>query len=279
MSFGKKLRMSRIINSKTGKTIIVPMDHGATLGPVEGLYNIGSVFNKIKPEINAVIVHKGMIKNLNFSENGPGLIIHLSASSCLSKDPLNKSLVCSVEEAVSLGADGVSVHVNLGCKNEASMLKDLGKISYESTKWGMPLLAMMYAHKNKDMKNSIKTAARIGAELGADIIKCSYTGDENSFKDVIKGCPVPVVIAGGEKTNDFHALKIMENSVKCGACGLSMGRNVFQHPNPDLFLKAAGLIVHENLDSAKAFSYLKNLESQNSGKSNESGCKAFAATA
>ena len=102
-----------------------------------------------------------------------------------------------------VGADAVSVHVNLGAEDEKTMLRILGAIAREAMEWGMPLLAMMYTRgpkvKNEYDVRWVKHAARVGAELGADIVKVVYTGSPETFREVVEGCFVPVVIAGGEK--------------------------------------------------------------------------------
>ncbi|MCQ2078762.1 MAG: fructose-bisphosphate aldolase, partial [archaeon] len=100
--------------------------------------------------------------------------------------------------------------------------------------WGMPLLAMTYA-RGPSIKDSfdpvaVAHAARVGAEIGADIVKCSYTGDIDSFSKVVDGCPVPVVIAGGPKMDsDMDILNMVADSLAAGGHGVSIGRNVFQH--------------------------------------------------
>ncbi len=261
MNVGKKIRIKRIFNRKSGKTVIVPMDHGVTMGPIEGLQDMDTTVNMvIKGGANAAIVHKGIVTSTNRTEDTDiGLIIHLSASTSLNPEPNNKISVCDVEEALSLGADAVSLHINVGANTESLMLEFLGKTAKECNKWGLPLLAMMYPRGNGIEENvdSIKLSARVGAELGADIIKCPYTGSSESFKDVVRGCPVPVVIAGGSKLSDEETLDMIEGAVKAGAAGLSIGRNAFQHENPSLFIKTASAMVHEGISAKEAIKILK----------------------
>lgn len=260
---GKQIRMERIINRKTRNMVIIPMDHGVTIGPVKGLTDMGKTVNLVaKGGANAVIGHMGLALHGHRGYGGDiGLILHLSASTCLGPDPNNKVLVNSVERAIKMGADGVSVHVNVGAVNEASMLADLGNVSQQCMEWGMPLLAMMYARGDdiedeKDVE-AIKIAARVGAELGADIVKTVYTGDPESFAQVVEGCPVPVVIAGGSKLGDLETLKMVQGAMEAGARGLSIGRNAFQHDHPDRLVKAACAIVHEGMTAEEAMELLK----------------------
>jgi fructose-bisphosphate aldolase/2-amino-3,7-dideoxy-D-threo-hept-6-ulosonate synthase len=128
--------------------------------------------------------------------------------------------------------------------------------------WGMPLLAMMYPRGKKISSehdvNVVKLAARAGAELGADIVKTNYTGDPDSFKEVVKGCPVPVVIAGGPKMDtDRDVLEMVEGAIEAGGAGTSIGRNIFQHKNPSKMVRAISKIVHENSDADEAMKELK----------------------
>lgn len=261
MNVGKLIRIKRIINPKTRKTVIIPMDHGVSMGPIPGLEDMDKTVNMIiRGGANAAVVHKGIVTSTNRSEDTDiGLIIHLSASTSLNPEPNRKISVCDVEEALSLGADAVSVHVNIGSSSEGMMLESLGKTAKECNRWGMPLLAMMYPRGKDICENvdSIKLAARVGAELGADIIKCPYTGDAESFAQVVRGCPVPVVIAGGSKLSDVETLKVIEGAMKAGAAGLSMGRNAFQHEDPERFVYVACRMVHDGLSMAEALEMLK----------------------
>ncbi len=248
---GKKIRLERIINRNTGKTIIVPMDHGVTIGPVEGLIDLAKTVDAVADGgANAIIMHKGLVdKGHRSSGTDIGLIVHLSASTVLAPDSNAKSLVCSVEEAVRLGADAVSIHINIGANTEGEMFQHMGQISKACREWGMPLIAMMYTRGMKvtseyDVK-VVKHAARVGAELGADIVKVNYTGSPETFREVVEGCPVPVVIAGGEKSEtDEDVLKIVEGSIQAGGAGASIGRNVFQNSDPRRIVERISEIVH-----------------------------------
>lgn len=166
-----------------------------------------------------------------------------------------------MENALRVGTDGVSIHINVGDENEAEMLKDFGRVVVDCIYWGMPLIAMMYPRGPKidDEKNveNVKITARIGAELGADFVKTNYTGDPESFARVAEGCPAPVLIAGGTKAGDREMFNILEGAMKAGAKGLSIGRNAFQHKTPALFVKAACAIVHEGKSAAEAMGILK----------------------
>ena len=180
----------------------------------------------------------------------------------MSPDPNAKELVCTVEEAIKLGADAVSVHINLGAETDKEMLGQLGFISERCLQWQMPLVAMMYTRgpkiKNEYDVNNVKHAARVGAELGADIVKVPYTGSVKSFTEVVQGCPVPVVIAGGPKMeSDKDIFEMVEGALKAGAAGLSIGRNAFQHKNPEKIVRALCKMVHKGTSVREAIKMLR----------------------
>jgi predicted phospho-2-dehydro-3-deoxyheptonate aldolase len=255
MSIGKSRRLRRIFR-EDNRTVVVPMDHGVSIGPVKGIENMqDTVTRLLKGGADAVVLHKGLAKRVNV-ENA-GLIIHLSAVSNLTPNCQNKVQVCSVQEAVRLGADAVSVHVNVGAQDECAMLTVLGRVADECDQYEMPLLAMIYPRGPKipDEHDAVAVAhaARIGAELGADIIKTNYTGDPETFRKVVDTCPAPVIIAGGPKAGTTQQLlEMVYDSMKAGCAGLSIGRNVFQHNNPTLMVKALVAIIHQGASVEQA---------------------------
>lgn len=265
LNIGKSIRMERIMDRNTGKTVVVPMDHGVTVGPIDGLINLTEAVNTVaEGGANAVLGHIGLPKyGHRHRGKDVGLILHLSASTALSPRPNKKVIINSVENALRFGADGVSIHINIGSFDEPAMLEDFGRIAVECSYWGMPLLAMMYPRgRNIDDDKSVeavKLAARAGAELGADFIKTNYTGDPESFAKVVEGCPAPVLIAGGSKLSAKEMFETIEGAMQAGARGLSIGRNVFQHSNPTAFVKAACAIVHEDKTAKEALEMLADL--------------------
>ncbi len=261
---GKSIRIERIMNRDTRRTVIIPLDHGVTIGPVQGITDLRETVNRAaEGGANAVVEHKGMIRSGHRGYGKDiGLIIHMSASTNLSPDPNKKVLVASVEEALAKGADAVSIHINVGAADESLMLEALGSVSEKCQRWGMPLLAMMYPrgekiHDQNDVQY-VKHAARVGAELGADIVKTNYTGDPESFKEVVQGCSVPVVAAGGPKTStDEEFLNAVKGVIEAGGMGVAAGRNVFQRENMVGMVKSIAAIVHEGCDVEDALKLIK----------------------
>ncbi len=252
MNLGKKIRLERIVSRETGHTIIVPMDHGVSMGPMKGLEDARqAVSDMVNGGADAVLMHKGLVRcGHRGTGRDVGLIVHISASTSLALTPNSKALVTTVEEGIRLGADCISIHVNLGDPDESRMLADLGRVAESCEQWGMPLLAMIYARgpkiSNPFDADIVAHCARVGAELGADIVKVPYTGSVESFRKVTSGCVVPVVIAGGERVDSTEKLlRIVKESVDAGGAGLSVGRNVFQHPKRVRLVQVLRGIVHE----------------------------------
>jgi fructose-bisphosphate aldolase/2-amino-3,7-dideoxy-D-threo-hept-6-ulosonate synthase len=259
MNPGKTRRLKRIMQ-QDHHTVVVPMDHGVTIGPIAGITNMQQIIDQlVEGKADAILIHKGIAKRVD--TGNAGLIVMLSGMSNLSPNVNGKVQVCSVQEAIRLGADAVSVHVNVGSQDEDKMLCNLGKVADECEVFGMPLLAMMYPRGPKIADEHDVTvvahAARIGAELGADIIKTNYTGSIESFKTVTESCPAPVLIAGGPKCKTLEeVLQTTADAMKAGAAGLSIGRNVFQCEKPTQLCRALSSIVHEGASVQQALKVL-----------------------
>jgi len=252
------------MDRSTGRAVIVPMDHGITMGPIEGLVDMRSTIDKVSQGgATAVVLHKGIIPYSHRSFGRDiGLIVHLSASTGLSPYSNYKVIVTTVEEAIKTGADAVSIHINLGDDHEPEMLRDFGDISRKCNEWSMPLMVMIYP-RGKDIKDAydvelVKKCARTATELGADLIKTNYTGDIDTFKEVVRGAEAPVIIAGGPRMDsDERLLQMVKDSMDAGGKGVSIGRNVFQHRNIIGITKAISGIVLEDMDVEEALKILK----------------------
>ena len=229
------------------------MDHGLTMGTIQGLEDLAAMVDKVAlGGANAVLMHSGMV-GAGHRQYGKdiGLIIHLSGATTLSPDPDRKVLVCSVERALKMGADAVSIHINIGADDEPEMLQDAHKVVEDTREWGVPLIAMMYPRgkkiSNENDPSVVNIAVRAGAELGADIVKTNYTGDIDSFKKITNGVRhIPVIIAGGPKMDTIpNLLQMVHESIEAGGSGVAFGRNVFQSEDPTKLVQSKSKIVHE----------------------------------
>ena len=243
---GKVRRLQRILNA-SGRSIIVPMDHGFTLGRIAGIKQIGSSIDKLtQSSVDALVMHKGtIIKHYEtLQKSNVGLLLHISGSTNLCNLSNRKVLVSSVEEAIRLGCDGVSMHVNLGGEYESEMIHDFGIVSDECNKKGMPLLAMIYA--KSEGKSNVGHAIQVAYEMGADMVKVGFDGDYESFAEEVEGAGLPVFVAGGERCAEEDLFKMLCTIFSTTTVsGISMGRNVFQSNHIDETLQVIKGIVYE----------------------------------
>ena len=261
--FGKGIRMERITDRKTGNAVIVPMDHGVSIGPLDGLIDMRKTVDEVSNGgATAVLMHKGLIR-YSYRQSGRdvGLIMHLSASTDLGPNRNSKVQITTIEEAIKYGADAVSIHINFGSEDEPSMLEQAGKISEQCTEWGMPLIIMAYPRgpeiKDPYDPEAIAHCARAASEIGADLVKVSYTGDVDTFRDVCRGALAPVLIAGGPKMgSDMEILNMVHDSMEAGGRGVSIGRNVFQNRNVRGITKAISSIVLDGFSVSEASQFL-----------------------
>lgn len=249
---GKRLRLRRLLGSD-GKGVVVPMDHGVSDGPVAGLERPADALVRVRDGgADSIIVHKGLVRTLAPQLGHLGFWLHVSAGTALNPDPNDKRTVATVEEALRIGADGLSCHVNVGAKEESRMVEDLGRLATECDRLGVPLLAMMYprGHEIRDPHDLklVQKVARLGYELGADVIKVPYTGSPDTFADVVRGVDIPVLISGGPKAKaDRDFLAMVHGSLAAGASGVSVGRNLWQHPDPTAMTRAVARLVHDRV--------------------------------
>ena len=248
---GCKRRVRRMFSVQSNKTILLPLDHGVTEGLLPGLEDMKTLLQQLDPKlVQGVILHKGLARELgSFVDTRQNLIVHLSAGTRHGLPPYNRSLVCSIQEALRIGADAVSVHINIGNDLEDRMLSDLGMVVDEAHQLGIPVLAAVFARGGQIVNELDPTLVahciRLGAELGADIVIVPFSGETDSFARAIAACPVPVLIAGGPRQPGFkNFLQMIKQVMDTGAKGVSIGRNIFQHPEPIKALEMIAEIVH-----------------------------------
>ena len=248
---GCKRRVRRLFSARSDKTILLPLDHGVTEGLLTGLEDMKTLLRQLDPKlVQGVILHKGLARELgSFVDTRQNLIVHLSAGTRHGLPPYNRSLVCSIQEALRIGADAVSVHINIGNDLEDRMLSDLGMVVDEAHQLGIPVLAAVFARGGQIVNELDPTLVahciRLGAELGADIVIVPFSGETDSFARAIAACPVPVLIAGGPRQPGFeNFLQMIKQVMDTGAKGVSIGRNIFQHPEPIKALEMIAEIVH-----------------------------------
>ncbi|MGW0172652.1 2-amino-3,7-dideoxy-D-threo-hept-6-ulosonate synthase [Rhodococcus sp. NPDC003322] len=250
---GKGIRLSRITDHTTSRTLIVPMDHSVTIGPLGHADHADTTVRTLaEAGANAVVLHRGRAKLVDPSCFARmGLIVHLSAGTTRSMDLHAKVLVSSVEDALRVGADAVSVHVNIGSPTEREQLADFGAVSRECELLGIPLLAMMYARGplRADVPPDARELAHLAAiatDLGADLVKLDYCGDPDAMRRVVESCPIPICVAGGPSSggSDDQAIALGAEILDSGVAGLSFGRNVFEARDPYAVTSALARLIH-----------------------------------
>ncbi|MFB6112681.1 MAG: 2-amino-3,7-dideoxy-D-threo-hept-6-ulosonate synthase [Halodesulfurarchaeum sp.] len=254
MTPGIDARLARL--GRDGRFVTIPMDHGITMGAVRGLKDIESTIDAItRGGADTVLTQKGIAGRVHPNKNGAGYIIHLNGSTSIGPDENDKRRTCSVEEAVKLGADGVSFHINVGSDYEPGQIEDLASVTEAAHDLGMPVLVMAYARGpgiDEHDAEALGHAVRLAEELGGDIVKTSYSGDAESFEHVTASTSKPVIIAGGSPSGDLATLENVRGAMDAGASGVSMGRTVFQHEDPYAISSAIAAVVHEGATAADA---------------------------
>ncbi|MET9297508.1 2-amino-3,7-dideoxy-D-threo-hept-6-ulosonate synthase [Streptomyces sp. NPDC003077] len=252
--FGRRLRLRRLYREGADRLLVVPLDHSVTDGPVTRGGRLDDLVGKLAANhVDAVVLHKGSLRSVRPDRfHRTSLIVHLSASTVHAPDPNAKYLVASVEESLRLGADAVSVHVNLGSYEERRQIADLAAVADACDRWNVPLLAMMYPRgpkiDNPRDPALVAHAVQLAADLGADLVKTMYVGSVPEMRDLTRAAPVPVVAVGGPRADDDgQVVAYVEEVLRGGAAGVAMGRNIFQAPDPGaMAAKLAGLIHDED---------------------------------
>ena len=253
-SIGKKIRMERIFDRISKNTIIVPMIHGVSVGPVKGIVDMSKAVDKVaRRGANAVALNKDDVPTGHRGRGRDvGLIVHMSSSTKFADEPNDRGIVCSVKEAVSLGADAVSIYVNLENGNEGQVLEKFATIVDQSNEYGMPLLAMVYPRGSKAEKGkeydaeNVGHCAQVADELGVDIVNVNYTGSPETFRYVVDACKIPVLISDGPNMgSEKELLEMVEGAMMAGAAGISIGRNVFQRDDLTTIVGKMSKIVHK----------------------------------
>ncbi|MFB6108817.1 MAG: 2-amino-3,7-dideoxy-D-threo-hept-6-ulosonate synthase [Haloplanus sp.] len=254
MNTGINARLGRI--STAEKYLVVPMDHGVTMGPVKGLVDIESTIDAVtRGGADAVLTQKGIAPRVHGNKNGAGFIVHLNGSTNIGPDEDDKRRTGSVEAAVRAGADAVSFHINVGSEYEPDQMTQLAEVTDRAAELGMPTLAMAYARGPdiaEDDPEALGHAVRLAEELGADVVKTGYSGDGDSFAPVCSATRLPVVIAGGSRGTDRQTVEMVRGAMDGGAAGVSMGRSIFQHDDPEAITRAISAVIHDDASVSEA---------------------------
>jgi putative autoinducer-2 (AI-2) aldolase len=256
MNWGMKNRLSRIINPKTKRCVMLAVDHGFFQGPTTGLRNLGKTVNPLLPYADALMITRGAIRNWIPPEMDKPIILRVSGGTSILKELSNETITTSIDDAIRINASAITCSVSIGSEYEKQSIENLAKIVNEGQKYGIPVLAVTAV--GKEMARDARylgLASRICVEIGAQIVKTYFCDD---FEKVVEACGnTPVVIAGGKKIEEKAALEMAKNAVSKGATGVDMGRNIFQSDNPIGMIQAVREVVHNNASVEEAFKLYK----------------------
>jgi DhnA family fructose-bisphosphate aldolase class Ia len=242
---------------KDGKVLLLAFDHAVEHGPsvYEGIDLSPERIARIAVEgkVDGIIVHIGVAKKIKRMVGKLPIIVKLTARTSLTADENQiQQIVTSVKEARDIGAKAIACTIYFGSDREAEMFKIFEEIKQDANKYKMPIFGFAYPRgkklKSKYDPDAIRYAARVGAEIGFDVVKTYYTGDKESFSKVVKDCFVPVLVAGGPKiSEEKDVLKIVEDVMSVGAAGVAIGRNIWMRKDEEAIslLKEIRRIVHK----------------------------------
>ncbi|MBN1794763.1 MAG: 3-hydroxy-5-phosphonooxypentane-2,4-dione thiolase [Candidatus Omnitrophica bacterium] len=258
MEWGMRNRLSRIINPHTGRSVMFAVDHGYFQGPTTGLADLGRMVNPLLGFADALMITRGALRNWIPPTMDKPVVLRVSGGQSILKELSNEIITTSIEEAIRINASAITCSVYVGGEYEKETIGNLSRIINEGAMYGIPVLAVTAVGKDlvRDARY-LSLASRICVELGAHMVKTYFC--EDGFDKVIEACgDVPVIIAGGKKIEERAALGMAKKAVEQGACGVDMGRNIFQSDRPLGMMKAVRAIVHDNVSVDEAYTIYRN---------------------
>jgi len=266
MDWGMQNRLAKIIHPKDGRCLMLAVDHGYFLGPTERLEVPRRAINPLLPYADSLMLTRGILRTSVDPKYDIPIVLRVSgAISIIGEDLSKETITTSMEEAIRLNASCLAISIFVGSKYEHQTLANLARLVDEGEKYGIPVLAVTAV--GKEMARDARylgLACRIAAELGAHVVKTYYC---DNFAQVVEGCPVPLIIAGGKKLQEPDALKLAHDAMTNGAAGVDMGRNIWQSDWPVAMIKAVQAIVHKNADVKEAYGiFLEEKDKDNSSE-------------
>lgn len=250
MNWGFQNRMNQIFPD--GKAVMLAIDHGYFLGPIHGLEKPGDTVKDLLPHTDSLFVTRGTLDACIPADVNKPVLLRVSGGASVLKDLSNETIVTPIKEAIRHNVVGVGVSIFVGSGYETQTVTNLANVVTEAHDYGIPVLAITAVGKELEKRDArfLSLASRIGAEMGADIVKTYYCED---FEKVTSTCPVPIVIAGGPKLETIKdALELTYNAMNQGAAGVDMGRNIWQSEYPEAMIRAINGIVHGGLSVKEA---------------------------
>ncbi|MGC8804618.1 MAG: 3-hydroxy-5-phosphonooxypentane-2,4-dione thiolase [Candidatus Ratteibacteria bacterium] len=259
--WGMKNRLSKIFNPNTGKTVMLAIDHGYFQGPTTGLERIDVTILPLLQYSDTLMLTRGILRSIIPPTYTNGIVVRASGGPTVLKELSNEQIAMDIEDAIRLNAAAVAVQVFIGGEYETQSVHNMTRLVDMGQRYGIGVLGVTAVGKElvRDAKY-MRLACRVCAELGATYVKTYYVNED--FETVTASCPVPIVIAGGKKIPEFDALKMAYNAIQEGACGVDMGRNIFQAEDPVAMIQAVRMVVHKNVKPEEAYQYYREKISQ-----------------
>jgi len=258
LDWGMKNRLSKIFNPATGKALMLAFDHGYIMGPTSGIERMDLSIPPLMPHVDCLMCTRGALRSCVPPETDKPTVLRCSTGATIFRDLSNEVIGVAIEDAISLNAAAITTQVCIGAEYEKATLANLSQLINEGYKYGIPTLGVTAV--GKEMARDARylgLACRVIAELGAHFVKTYYC--EPGFDEVVAGCPVPVVIAGGKKLPEAEALEMAYKAIDQGAVGVDMGRNIFNAENPVAMVQAVRKVVHEGEKPGKAYDFYRTL--------------------
>jgi len=261
LDWGMKNRLARIFNPKSGRTVMLAIDHGYFQGPTTGLERIDLNILPLTSYADTLMLTRGILRSIVPPSFTKSIVLRVSGGTSILKELSNEEIAVDIEDSLRLNVCAMAVQVFIGGEFEKESIINMTKMVDIGTRYGIPTLAVTAVGRDmaKDARY-FRLATRICAELGAHYIKTYYI--DEGFETVCAACPVPIVMAGGKKQPAADALKMAYNAVQQGASGVDMGRNIFQAASPVAMIQAVRAVVHENETPGKAFDLYNTLKNQ-----------------
>ena len=252
MDWGMKNRMAQLIQAD-GHAMWLPVDHGYFQGPTRRLEEPGKTIEPLLPYADALFITRGVLRSSVDPGNAKPIILRVSGGATMvGKDLANEGIAASMEEAIRLNVSAVGLSIFVGTDYEKESLLNLAKLVDEGQKYGIPVMAVTAVGKELEKREArfLALSSRIAAELGASVVKTYWC---QGFEKVTRGCPVPVVMAGGPQVNtELEVFEFVWDGMQKGAIGVNLGRNIWQNDFPVAMAKAMRAIIHKKATPKEA---------------------------
>ncbi|MBU0479643.1 MAG: 3-hydroxy-5-phosphonooxypentane-2,4-dione thiolase [Proteobacteria bacterium] len=264
LDWGMKNRLARIFNPKSGRTVMLAIDHGYFQGPTTGLERVDVKIMPFAEHADTLMLTRGILRSNVSPTYSKPVVIRASGGPSILRELSNEEIAMSMEDAIRLNAAALAIQVFIGGEFETRSVHNMTRLVDKGLRYGIPILAVTAVGKEmvRDARY-FRLACRMCAELGAQYVKTYYVPED--FETVTASCPVPIVMAGGKKIPELDALTMAYNAVQQGASGVDMGRNIFQSETPIAMLQAVKAVVHENLPPKQAFEMFNDLKNEGRG--------------